>query len=154
MIRQSNQARLAFLARVVRKEALYLQETDQRLFAELTGVEALHRIESDPLLAERLEAFVGRFGRLQDTLADKLLPALLDAMAEQKGPAVENLDRAERFGWIESVEAWLEVRRLRNLMVHEYIEDRVVLFDALSAGHAFVPVLLAAAERFARLAVG
>lgn len=152
-IGDSNRQRLAFLVRVVRKEALYLQQTDQRLFTELNAVEVLQRIEGDPVLAERLDAFVSRFGRLQDTLADKLLPVLLDAMAEPRGPALENLDRAEKFGWIESVDAWLEARKLRNLMVHEYIEDRAILFGALSAGHAFVPVLLATAERLASVVV-
>ena len=92
------QARLQFLCRVVQKEARYLQETDARLFTDFFTPEAIERIDSDPVLAERLDAFVSRFGRLQDTLADKFLPALLDAMAETKGPAVENLDRAEKLG--------------------------------------------------------
>ena len=78
---------------------------------------------ADPLLAERLDAFVARFGRLQDTVGDKLLPSLLMALAEPVGPAIDNLDKAEKFGWIESTEDWMEMRRLRNQMVHEYIED-------------------------------
>ena len=41
----------------------------------------------------------------------------------------------------------LDVRRLRSQMVHEYIEDPVVLASALDAGHAFVPELAAAAAR-------
>ena len=39
------------------------------------------------------------------------------------------------------------MRKLRNQMVHEYIEDRVVLTDALQAGHAFVPMMLGVASR-------
>lgn len=141
-------ARLAFLCRVVEKEALYLQETDTRLFsAELTP-EALKRISEDSLLAEQLDAFVSRFGRLQDTLADKFLPVLLDAMAEHKGAAIDNLDRAERLGWLESADDWFEMRKLRNQMVHEYIEDSVILANALNAGHEFVPALVEAAASF------
>lgn len=34
-------------------------------------------------MAERTDAFVFRFGRLEDTVADKLLPALLVWLAEQ-----------------------------------------------------------------------
>jgi hypothetical protein len=30
-------------------------------------------------------------------------------------------------------------------MVHEYVEDAAVLFDALQSGHAFVPRLVATA---------
>ena len=80
----------ATLSRVVKKEAYYLQDTDARLFAKALEVSDLQRIAEDALLAERLDAFVSRFGRLQDTLADKFLPTLLDAMAETRGAATEN----------------------------------------------------------------
>lgn len=139
--------RLQFLSRVTQKECLYLQETDSRLFSEPMTIESLKKIETDPLLAERLDAFVGRFGRLQDNLGDKLLPQLLDAMAEKIGAAIENLDRAEKLRWIESADTWLEMRKLRNLMVHEYIEDRQILLSALQAGHQFVPVLTETVKR-------
>jgi len=134
--------RLQFLCRVVEKEAKYLQETDTRLFAQPLTPESLGHIANDPLLAERLDAFVSRFGRLQDTLADKLLPMLLDMMAEPKGAAIENLDRAEKLGWLVSTDDWLEMRKLRNQMVHEYIEDLMILSGALQAGHEFVPTLV------------
>jgi uncharacterized protein with HEPN domain len=53
----------------------------------------------------------------------------------------------EKFGFIESADAWMEMRRLRNQMVHEYIEDLAVLASALRTGHAFVPTLVASARR-------
>lgn len=140
-------ARLQFLSRVTKKECHYLQETDQRLFADPMTLEGLSAIEGDSLLSERLDAFVSRFGRLQDHLGDKLLPQLLLAMAEKTGAAIENLDRAEKLGWIESTDAWLEMRKLRNQMVHEYIEDITILKSALDAGHAFVPILVETATR-------
>ena len=68
-------------------------------------------------------------------MGDKFLPQLLLALAEKPGAAIDNLDRAERLGWIESVEAWLEIRKLRNQMVHEYIEDLALLSSALQTGH-------------------
>ena len=138
--------RLAFLARVVEKECSHLLETDSRLFSDqVTEQEAL-KIAADPLLAERLDAFVARFGRLQDTVGDKLLPSLLEALFETPGPAIDNLDKAERFGFIESADDWMQMRRLRNQMVHEYIEDPAVLSNALRTGHAFVPKLVKAAR--------
>ena len=51
-----------------------------------------------------MEAFVGRFGRLQDTLGDKLLPAYLAAEGEFPGTALDNLDRAERLGLLPSAD--------------------------------------------------
>lgn len=146
-ITPSQTARLEFLARVTDKECQHLLDTDGRLFGNLFTIEEAKKIEIDPILAERLDAFVSRFGRLQDTVGDKLLPALLTAMAEKTGPAIDNLDKAEKLGLIESADGWMEMRRLRNQMVHEYIEDFAVLTSALSSGHAFVPVLVTAARR-------
>jgi hypothetical protein len=139
--------RLQFLARVVRKECLHLTTTDQRLFGASFTLEHVTRLDDDLDLAERVEAFVGRFGRLQDTVADKLMPLLLMALGEQAAAAIDNLDRAERLGFIESADDWMTMRKLRNQMIHEYVEDPVVLSSALQTGHSFVPVLVAAAQR-------
>ncbi len=139
--------RLEFLCRVTQKEIKHLLDTDRRLFADLFTIEMAKNVEADPVLAERLDAFVSRFGRLQDNLADKLLPQLLIALAEKPGPAIDNLNLAERWGWVQSAEAWLLMRKLRNQMVHEYIEDIGLLTSALQTGHAHVPHLVHAAEQ-------
>ena len=67
--------RLWALARVVRREAEYLAQTDWRLFGQVFDAERARTLPLTPELAERVDAFVARFGCLQDTLADKLLPA-------------------------------------------------------------------------------
>lgn len=139
--------RLQFLARVVRKECSHLATTDQRLFGGLFTLEQAMRLEEDPDLAERVEAFVGRFGRLQDTVGDKLLPLLLAALGEKPSAAIDNLDRAERLGLLKSADEWMTMRNLRNQMVHEYVEDPVILSSALQTGHAFVPALIATANK-------
>jgi hypothetical protein len=139
--------RLAFWMRVVQREAAHLRSTDERLFTAPFTLEGAARLETDPDLAERVEAFVGRFGRLQDTTGDKLLPVVLSLLGERIGPVVDNLDRAERLGLVDSVDDWLAMRQLRNQMVHEYIEDPAILASALNTGHAFVPSLLKVAER-------
>jgi hypothetical protein len=138
--------RLQFLVRVVCKECKHLATTDQRLFGGLFTPEQATLLEDDPDMAERVEAFVGRFGRLQDTVGDKLLPLLLTALGEKPSAAIDNLDRAERLGLIKSTDDWMTMRNLRNQMVHEYVEDPVVLSSALQTGHAFVPVLINAAH--------
>lgn len=139
--------RLRFLARVVRKESEYLKQTDARLFGAPLSADTVVRLDSEVALAEQVEAFVGRFGRLQDTLGDKLLPALLESIGEQPAPLLDNMARAEKCGWIVSADDWFAMRQLRNQMVHEYIEDAVVLASALNAGHTFVPTLCGAADR-------
>ena len=141
--------RLQFLARVVRKECKHLASTDQRLFANPFTRERANQLETDPDLAERVEAFVGRFGRLQDTLGDMLLPTLLVALGEKSSSVIDNLDRAERLGLIKSADEWMSMRNLRNQMVHEYVEDLAILTSALQTGHTFTPVLIAAADAIA-----
>ncbi len=133
--------RLQFLARVVRKESRHLNATTQRLFTSPFTPARVAELEADTALAERADAFVSRFGRLQDTLGDKLLPLLLTALGENTSAMIDNLDRAERLGLIPSSEQWMEMRRLRNQMVHEYVEDPVVLANALEAAHEYVDVL-------------
>jgi hypothetical protein len=139
--------RLEFLVRVVRKECKHLATTDERLFGSAFTSEQAARLEEDVDLAERVEAFVGRFGRLQDTLGDKLLPLLLTVLGEKLSSAIDNLDRSERLGFIQSADEWMTMRNLRNQMVHEYVEDPIVLHSALQTGHIFVPALVAAANQ-------
>lgn len=139
--------RLQFLVRVIAKESRHLVSTDQRLFAGANAIQDFSCLETDANLAERVEAFVGRFSRLQDTIGDKLLPALLSAMGEKAASVMDNLDRAERLGWIASAEQWLTMRNLRNQMVHEYVEDAEIFENALRSGHAFVQTLVTAGEK-------
>lgn len=141
--------KLVFLTETVAAEAELLAITDARLFAQPMTAERAATLRVDIDLGERVDAFVARFSRLQDTLADKLLPARLDWLAEPLGPAIDNLTRAERLGWLHSTDHWLEVRRLRNRMIHEPVRDNAELADALSRAHAAVPMLLAAARSMA-----
>ena len=142
-------SKLQFLAETVLAEAGHLLVTDGRLFATPMTAQRAGSLRTDIDLAERTDAFVARFGRLQDTLGDKLLPVLLDWLAEPVAAAIDNLNRAERLGWIQSVEIWTEVRRLRNRMIHEYVRDPAELASALTAAHAAVPLLTAAASAMA-----
>ncbi|MBA3755957.1 MAG: hypothetical protein H0X02_06920 [Nitrosomonas sp.] len=47
----------------------------------------------------------------------------MNAVGETAGPAVDNLNRAEKLGLVESAEIWMVLRDLRNQMIHEYMED-------------------------------
>lgn len=139
--------RLIQLCRVVERERKHLLDTTGRLFVVGFDQGRVAALEADPILAERVEAFVSRFGRLQDTLGDKLIPAVLAALGERLGPVADMLDRAERLGFVTSVDDWFTMRSLRNKMVHEYVEDASVLWGALKSGCDFVPVLAATAQR-------
>jgi len=140
-IARTKLVRLQFLARIVRKEICHLCLTNQRLFPDAFTSEKAGQLETDVDLAEQVDAFVSRFGRLQDTVGDKLLPGYLDAVGEATGPAIDNLNRAEKPGLIGSTELWITLRDLRNTMIHEYMEDLDRLADALNKGHEHVATL-------------
>lgn len=133
--------RPVFLVDTVNAELRHLRSTNARLFAEPMTAQRAATLRHDIDLSERADAFVARFGRLQDSLGDKLLPALLQWVEEPVGAAIDNLNRAERLGWLPSVERWLAVRRLRNRMIHECVRDDAELAAALMAAHAAVPLL-------------
>jgi uncharacterized protein YutE (UPF0331/DUF86 family) len=92
-------------------------------------------------LIERVDAFRRVFGRLQDTIGDKLLPAFLSAMAETPGTALENLERAEKVDLIQSEEIWKAMRKMRNRLTHEYVVEAGELLSALVAAHENIGTL-------------
>lgn len=143
--------KLVHLAETALAEAALLRITDGRLFASPMDADRAATLAQDIELGERVDAFVARFGRLQDTVGDKLLPGILAWLAEPAGPAIDNLARAERLGWLESAAEWLSSRRLRNFMIHEYVRDMSVLADALHKGHLAVPLLEDTARTLANL---
>ncbi len=84
---------------------------------------------------------------MQDTLGDKLLPLFLKRTAEPVGTAIENLNRAEKRGLIASVSEWLGARQLRNLLVHDDIDDLAVLLESLQQAKATSILLINTANR-------
>lgn len=146
---KGDRERLVGLLKTAKAELLHLQQTDARLFSSPFSPEELVLRLQDIDFSERVDAFVARFGRLQDLLGDKFLPAWLKAMEEEAGAVLENLDRAEKLGLMASADEWLAVRKLRNLMVHEYIDHPKTLHMALHAAHDHVAMLAQTVEKFA-----
>lgn len=127
---------------IVAKEAKHLEWSRVRLFEQKIDASWVDSLPAQPELAERLEAFVSRYGRLQDTLADKLLPRWLLALAEQPGSQIEVLNRAERLGVVEDVATWLEARQLRNRLIHEYMTDSLSFAEDLNLAKAYSRMLI------------
>lgn len=138
--------RLRALIEICTLEAQYLQRSDKRLFASPPTQQTIEALAENDDIAERIDAFVARFGRLQDTIGDKLLPAFLQLMQEYPGTMLDNLDRAERLGLIDSADDWAAIRKLRDRMIHEYVKDPAELLDSLTAAHQYIPALLSAMQ--------
>ena len=137
------QKRFWQIQRLVDKEALYLQDVAQRLFIRQPVTAGwVEEPVATPEGRDRLEAFVGKFSRLQDTLIDKLLPQCLVAVGEKTGSALDNLNRADRLGLLGNPDRWLAMRQLRNRLVHEYVEELEDLAAALSLAGSMADALL------------
>ncbi len=124
------------------KEVKHLCLTSDRVKALEPDLQWIEALENNIECSEMLDAFVSRFGRLQDTLGDKLLPALLRVSLEPTGSQLDNLLRAEKIGWIASSEQWIEIRTLRNRLVHEYMDSAENLLQALKMALESVNVLV------------
>lgn len=127
---------------VVAHEGRHLAYSWGRLGRYTITADWVRELESAPETTERLEAFVSRFGRMQDTIADKLLPRWLMALAEEPGSLIENLNRAERLGVVDSVEQWLEARKLRNRLVHEYMQNPEFFAQDLKLAREYTGLLM------------
>lgn len=127
---------------IVEKEGRHLSFSYGRLFDCKIDETWVNDLEREPELAEKLEAFVSRFGRMQDTIADKLLPRWLQAQAENPGSQIEVLNRAERLNVLASVENWLVARKLRNRLVHEYMESAELFAEDLKLAKELSKILI------------
>lgn len=140
--------RLEQLLQVVAKENNLLQSVRKRLLppGAVPTKEWLEALLQDPDATDRLEAFASRFSRMQDTIIDKVIPVLFRVAGEIPGTAIDNLNRAERLGFITNTNEWIAMRRLRNRLVHEYIEETAEMLPAVVQADAFSDELRKAFE--------
>jgi len=138
-----DQSRLSRLLTLVTREDDHLMAVRWRLLRDDCHVSTsrLNAILADDPGIDRLESFGAKFSRMQDTVIDKLAPTLLRAAGESAGAAIDNLSRLERLRLIASSDAWLEMRGLRNRLVHEYIDQPVLLAASLSHACEFTDTM-------------
>ena len=108
---------------IVAREGSHLLDSLSRLVAEHMDQAWVERLEHQPELAERLAAFVARFGRMQDTMGEKLLPRWLEAPGEVPGSMLDVLRRAKRLGIVEDATQWIDIRQRRHQLMHAYADD-------------------------------
>lgn len=142
-----NRTRFIDTLAIVAKEGQHLSYSWHRLFTQVIDLNWVNNLTHTPALAEQLEAFISRFGRMQDTMADKLFPRWLQALAETPGSQIETLNRAERLGVLISTEQWLAMRSLRNRLVHEYMTDARKFMEDLNLAREYSATLITTYNR-------
>lgn len=139
MSRDTDRDRLARLLDLVHREDDHLLGVRRRLLKDDCAVdgERVTALLSDDIGIDRLKSFGSKFARMQDTVVDKLIPSLLRAAGEPVAAAIDNLNRMERIGLITSADEWMQMRGLRNRLVHEYIDRPEDLAPALERACRF-----------------
>ena len=69
-----------------------------------------------------IELFISRFGKLQDLIGTKLINIFLEENQEniEQLTMLDKINKLERFGIIENIELWKEIRAIRNHIAHDY----------------------------------
>ncbi|MEB3198159.1 MAG: hypothetical protein VKP62_13245 [Candidatus Sericytochromatia bacterium] len=129
------------------REAHHLAYTARTLFAEALDPAWVAQLPQREDRAEKLDAFVSRFARLQDHLGDKLLPRFAALLGEAPRSLLDVLAFGERMGWIDDAEAFVGARKLRNLLVHEYLTDTTLFLDSLRSAASRTQMLLEVVAR-------
>ncbi|MGB5744699.1 MAG: hypothetical protein WBM65_19985 [Sedimenticolaceae bacterium] len=136
--------RLKQLLRLVAKEDHHLRAVRDRFFPEGIEIDVAwltSALESD-IGVDRLESFSAKFARMQDTVIDKLLPQLLKTAGETPMAAIDNLNRAERLGFLADTDTWLQMRRLRKgkLTTPQGTDDTAVRLFRGKGSQRYLPV--------------
>ena len=78
---------------------------------------------------ETWDGYAARFARSSDIFLSKYIKAYI----QRDDPAFDGgfkdyLNRSEKLGLIENVDDWMEIRNMRNVVVHDYSEDDLKAF--------------------------
>jgi hypothetical protein len=104
--------------------------------------------EQTPILTDEQIAFldnlINRYSKLQDTIGAKLFPLLLEFLQQEREHLglLDLLRRLEEFGFLSNTEEWLEMRKLRNYLVHEYPDDFQDIADNLNKAIEYAQYLI------------
>ncbi|MDX1919836.1 MAG: nucleotidyltransferase substrate binding protein [Candidatus Caenarcaniphilales bacterium] len=92
-----------------------------------------------------LEALTSRFGRTADLLINKVFRSLDAVEFEDKGSAIDIINRAHKRGLFEDIDQIRQIKDLRNEIVHEY--KKANLEEIFAQVLEFTPLLLEIAQK-------
>jgi len=114
------------------KMALFMP-LDASRYAELSDDEVEH-----------IDQFLFRFAKLQDAIGEKLFVSMLEFLKEENPknkPFIDILNRLERLGLLDNKNVWLELRKIRSNIAHQYEDEPAQASNALNAIYLAKPAL-------------
>lgn len=130
-----------FALDLAQREAAHLAYTSQTLFSQPIDIAWVEAIKNQPERAEKIDAFVSRFGRLQDHLGEKALPLFSKLLGGTPKSLLDTLAYAEKMQWLDNAETFIGSRKLRNQLIHEYLKDPELFLEALLAAQLATEML-------------
>jgi hypothetical protein len=107
--------------RKVQKSLAHLQYSYDKVLLLSTDMTAL-----DEETLETWESFTARFSRAVDLFLSKYLKAVvLENDPGFQGSLRDFVDQGEKLGVVDSADKWMELRKFRNLIAHEYEEEEL-----------------------------
>ena len=101
---------------------------------------------------ERLEALSSRFARLADILTQRVMRLVDDVELLPGGTLLDRIFQAEKRGWVSSADQLIRIRKLRNVIAHDYAAESR---EAIHVGIAeLAPDLLAVVSKASSYADG
>lgn len=90
-------------------------------------------IKFDDVTMGFIDQMIFRFSKLQDTMGEKLFPALLELMGEEvkSKPFIDRLNRIEELGILYKND-WMALRKDRNEIAHEYSFNMDEVVDGIN----------------------
>jgi len=81
-----------------------------------------------------IDSFIYRFTKVQDRMGEKFFPLILAELYEYKSNMafIDVLNRLEKLELLESSDAWIEYRKLRNTLTHEYPDNEDEIIEAIN----------------------
>ncbi len=123
------------------KSVEWLEKSLQR--AKRINVEGTVNLEEEEL--EILETLSNRFGRTVDLLINKVLRSLDILELEDVGRKLDIVIRAEKRGFVNDYRLLIEMKDLRNELVHEYLQEN--LLDKFKEVMDRAPLLISVVEK-------
>ena len=82
-----------------------------------------------------IDQYLFRFAKLQDTIGKRLFKAILSSLEEdiEEIPFIDLLNRLEKLNILDSVEQWLELRKIRNTLSYIYEDESEEMSLAINA---------------------
>jgi len=99
------------------------------LFAEGLDTQALDDFDK----VKVIDSFIFRFIKIQDLMGNKLFKEVLEALGEYQVSMsmLDVLDRLEQLELLKSAELWMDYRNLRNILTHEYPDNREEVLEGI-----------------------